>query len=51
MKTDTPTFIDYFADLSDPRIEDRSNQSAAFMRKEQFLSQSFVFKFKTINLN
>lgn len=23
MKTDTPTFIDYFADLSDPRIEDR----------------------------
>ena len=23
MKTDAPTFIDYFADLSDPRIEDR----------------------------
>lgn len=25
-------------------------QLAAFMRKEQFLSQPFVFKFKTINL-
>jgi predicted transposase YbfD/YdcC len=23
MKIDTPTFIDYFADLSDPRVEDR----------------------------
>src|ERR1044071_7062511 len=23
MKTDTPTFIDYFTDLCDPRIEDR----------------------------
>jgi len=23
MKSDSPTFIDYFADLTDPRVEDR----------------------------